>query len=75
MRNSLRPDIVEIKHFVLQVLGFRPEVAPGSPVFLVHYVLALLLIASLPSHVFTAPFVAWEARKREEEVERLLDDE
>jgi nitrate reductase gamma subunit len=75
MRTSLRPDIVEIKHFVLQVLVFRPEVAPGSPVFLVHYVLALLLIASLPSHVFTAPFVAWEARKREEEVERLLDDE
>jgi nitrate reductase gamma subunit len=75
MRTAYRTDLMEIKHYVLQVLAFRPEAAPGSTVFVVHYALVLLLVACLPSHVFTAPFVTWEAQRREEEVERLLYDE
>ncbi len=69
-----RPDLVQVKAFMIGILRFSPEAVPDSPLFLVHFLMVLLLLPYLPSHVFTAPFVTIEATKRDEELNILLHD-
>ncbi len=66
MRFFLRPDIVNIKHYVLGILALSPNPLPAEPLFIVHYVLFLVLLLYLPSHILAAPLIMIEARKREE---------
>ncbi len=75
LRTASRTDITQVKIFVLGILSFRPEAAPGGLLFIVHYMLVLLLVLYLPSHIFTAPFVMLDAREREEELKRLIHEE
>ncbi len=69
-----RPDLVQVKAFMIGILRFSPEAVPDSPLFLFHFLMVLLLLPYLPSHVFTAPFVTIEATKRDEELNILLHD-
>lgn len=68
-------DIVAAREFMLGIFTFSPAEPPqGIPIFTHHYLLALLLFAFLPSHIFAAPFVIIEARKREEQLRAVMHD-
>ncbi len=68
LRHTLRVDLVGIKEFIISVLVFRPVAElPGNWLFLVHFILVLVVVPALPSHIFTAPVTLLEARRREEE--------
>src|SRR5512143_4167121 len=58
-----KPDLVDVKLFVLGILRFHLSAVPESPLFLTHFILALVLVPLLPTHIFTAPLVMMEARK------------
>ena len=66
MRNFFRPDLLQAKAFILGILTFRPEAAPSGLLFFFHFLMALLLLPYVPSHIFTAPLVIAEAARREE---------
>jgi nitrate reductase gamma subunit len=70
-----KPDLVDVKLFALGALSFQPAAAPGSLLFLTHFILVLALIPFLPTHIFTAPLVMMEARKREEALRLVMHDE
>jgi nitrate reductase gamma subunit len=74
MRFLYRADLVGIKGFVLGILTFSPNPLPGSGLFVLHFLAALVLLVSLPSHIFTAPFVIAEAGRREAGLERVLHE-
>lgn len=74
LRTAFRTDSTQVKIFILGALGFRPEAAPADFLFLAHYLLVLVLVFYLPSHIFTAPFVMLDAREREEELKRLIHE-
>jgi len=74
MRTVFRADTVAIKGFVTGIFSFTPVNSPDGIPFIIHFALALLLVAFLPSHIFAAPFVIMEARKREEELRMILHE-
>lgn len=68
LRHAMRADLVEIKEFIMSALAFSPATElPGNWLFLIHFVLVLVVVPALPSHIFTAPVTLLEARRREEE--------
>lgn len=67
-----KADLIEVKQFVLGILTFSPHPVPHNLLFIVHFLLVLLLVLSLPFHIFIAPVIMHEARKRESELKRLL---
>lgn len=75
IKTVFRIDIVMVDNFMLGIFTFRPADAPASILFIIHYLLILVLAAYLPSHVFAAPFVIIEARKREEELKVMMHEE
>jgi nitrate reductase gamma subunit len=74
MRTVFRTDTVAIKVFVTGIFTFTPMTCPDSILFVIHFVLVLLLVAFLPSHIFAAPFVIVEARKREEVLRMIIHE-
>jgi nitrate reductase gamma subunit len=78
---AFRTDVVAAKAFILEWLshtGWLAESAapvPDSTLFLAHFLLALLSVLLLPSHIIAAPAMALEARRREESREGLLREE
>jgi nitrate reductase gamma subunit len=74
MRTVFRTDMVAIKRFMTGIFTFSPMNLPEGTLFIVHFALVLLLAASLPSHIFAAPFVMIEARRREEELKVIIHD-
>jgi nitrate reductase gamma subunit len=70
-----RPNLVDVKLFVLGFLGLSPSPVPEQGLFLVHFSMVLLLLPFLPTHVFTAPFVMMEARKRQQTLQQVMHDE
>lgn len=74
MRNFFKPDLIDIKNFAMGMIAFTPTAPPGNFFFIVHFSLVLLLIPYLPFHIFTAPFVAIEARRRQQELETVMHD-
>jgi nitrate reductase gamma subunit len=74
-RTVLWTDVVATKEFARGILALSPAGAPQNPVFLAHFVLVLVLLVTLPTHIFTAPFVTYEAWRQEEGVKRLLHDD
>ena len=74
MLHTFRTDLVGVKEFVLGILTFSPHPVPHSVLFIVHFLLVLLLILSLPFHIFIAPVIMYEARKREVELHEVLHE-
>ncbi|MBI5640174.1 MAG: hypothetical protein HZA17_07110 [Nitrospirae bacterium] len=74
LRLFFRPDLIGIKAFIIGMLGFSPGVLPESPAFLVHFILLLLLVPYLPFHIFTAPLVTMEARRRDDALRTVMHD-
>ena len=74
MNLLFKPNLVEVKLFVLGILSFMPVAAPESVLFAVHFCLVLVLIPFLPTHIFLAPFVMMEARKREQALHLVIHE-
>ncbi len=74
MHLLFKPNLVEVKLFVLGILSIRPVAAPESFLFAIHFCLALVLIPFLPTHIFFAPFVMMEARKREQALHLVMHE-
>lgn len=72
MNLVFRPDLVDAKLFIIGIMSFSPAPAPESLLFMLHFALVLVLVLVLPTHIFTAPLVLYEARKRGEDLKRLM---
>jgi nitrate reductase gamma subunit len=74
MYACFKPDLADVKLFVLGLLCFKPAALPGSLLFTLHFGLVLVLVPFLPTHIFTAPLVMMEARKREEALRMVMHE-
>jgi nitrate reductase gamma subunit len=72
MRNFFRPDLIDVKSFVMGIVVFRPFPPPDNFFFIAHFSLVLLLIPYLPFHIFTAPLIAIEARRRQQGLDMVM---
>jgi nitrate reductase gamma subunit len=75
MKTFYRTDLVDIKAFVLGITTFSPATLPESILFVIHFVLVLMLIPSLPFHIIAAPVITIEARRREEGLDMVIHEE
>jgi nitrate reductase gamma subunit len=75
MHLYLVPDLPGVKEFILGILAFKPAPVPGSVLFVIHFILVLFLVPYLPTHIFSAPLVIIEARKREEGLRSITHGE
>ncbi len=69
-----KPNLVDVKLFALGLVSFKPVAAPDSLLFTLHFGLVLVLTALLPTHIFTAPLVMMEARKREQALHLVMHE-
>lgn len=74
MHRAYKPDLVDVKFFILGMLSFSPATAPESLLFTIHFVLVLVLVLFLPTHMVAAPLVMHEARKREEALHGVMHE-
>ena len=74
LRHTYRTDMVRVKEYVLGVLAFRPVGFPDSIMFALHFTLALLVIVLVPTHIFTAPLVTFDAARRDTTIRTLIHD-
>lgn len=74
MKYSLPADMVDIKHFTMGLVTFHMGISPESITFLFHFIIFLVLLVSLPTHMFAAPLTMIEARQREDELPYLLHE-
>ncbi len=72
MRNFFRPDLIDVKSFAMGIVAFRPAPLPDNFFFVVHFSFALILIPYLPFHIFTAPLIALEARRRQQGLDMVM---
>lgn len=72
MRIFFRPDLIDVKSFIMGIIAFRPSPLPGNFFFVVHFSLALLLIPYLPFHIFTAPLIVIEASRRQQGLDMVM---
>lgn len=72
LRTVFRTDLVGIKKFTYGLVTFHPGVLQDSYLFVLHFALALFLIIILPSHIFSAPLVTIEARRREQALNMVM---
>ena len=75
MRTSARADIVAAKVFVLGIVHFSPQPLPGNLLFSLHFILFLVLMLCLPTHIVAAPLIMLEAREREDSLRQILHNE
>jgi len=74
MTTVIKTDLVGIKHFAMGIVTFGPAAAPRSYTFFLHFILFLLFVLYLPSHILTAPLSIIEARRREEGLKLVLHE-
>lgn len=74
MHAWFKPDLVNVKLFILGILSFAPAALPGSVLFVLHFSLFLIFVLLLPSHIVSAPFVMIEARKREQGLHLVIHE-
>jgi nitrate reductase gamma subunit len=74
MHSLFKPDLVDVKMFIFGIMSFAPAVVPGSVLFLAHFSLVLVLVSFLPSHIFSAPIIMLEARKREQSLHLVIHE-
>lgn len=75
MKYSFPADLAGIKHLTMGFVTFRVVAPPVSLVFLVHFFVFLVLLASLPTHMFAAPLTMIGARQREDDLPYLMHEE
>lgn len=75
MHGWFRPDVVGAKLFVFGILSMKQAALPESLLFVTHFLLVLVLVPFLPTHIFTAPLVMLEARKREQVRRMVMHDD
>ncbi len=69
-----RTSLVDIKAFIIGIVTFHPYTLPDSIMFVIHFILIIILIPSLPFHLIAAPLVTVGARKREEELGLVMHE-
>ena len=74
MHAIFTPDLVDVKYFALGLLSLAPAPLPAGVLFPLHLVLALALVAFVPTHIVTAPLVMLEARRRELGLPQVLHE-
>lgn len=74
MQTTFRVDIMAVNNFMRGIFTFHPAPAPSGGLFIFHYVLVLILIASLPSHILAAPFSILEAQKRDDDLKWVIHE-
>jgi hypothetical protein len=74
MKYSFPADLAGIKLFTVGLVTFRVVAPPVSLVFLVHFFAFLVLLASLPTHMFAAPLTMIGARQREDDLPYLMHE-
>lgn len=74
MTNLYRIDVTAAKEYMMGIFSFGVVSAPASILFALHFLAAFVILAFLPTHIFTAPFITIEARRRERDIEVLLYD-
>lgn len=74
MQAVFRTDVVAVKEFMWGIFTFSPAANPDGLLFVMHFFLFLVMAASLPAHIFTAPFVMIEARRHEKALETLVHE-
>ncbi len=72
MRNFFRPDLIDVKSFIMGIVAFSPSPLPGNFFFVLHFSLVLLLIPYLPFHIFTAPVITVEASRRRHGLDMVM---
>jgi hypothetical protein len=72
MNLFFKPDLVGVKLFILGLMDLSPVPPPQSIPFTVHFKLFLVLVVLLPTHIFTAPLVMYEARKRAGDLKHIV---
>lgn len=75
MHALYKPNLVDVKLFAFGIMTLNPAAAPDSMLFVMHFSLVLVLILFLPTHIFTAPLVMMEARKREQALRLVMHEE
>ena len=75
MHAWLTPNLLDVKLFARGFLCLNPAPAPESLLFMTHFILVLVLVPFLPTHIFTAPLVMMEARKREQALHLVMHEE
>ncbi len=75
LKHVFRPDVIKVKQFVLDGLAFKLGTLPEGVLFTSHFALAMLVIAVVPSHIFTAPFVSYDASRRERTLGGLMHND
>lgn len=75
MRLVVRPDIVRIKDFMTGIFTFAPGILPKGSLYSLHFIVAFVLLACLPTHIFAAPFSVVNAKQRDAGLEFLLHGE
>lgn len=68
-------DLVQVKAYALGIVTFRPAPPPADWLLAAHLALVLALLASIPTHVFTAPLTLLEARRHDRELRAILHDD
>jgi nitrate reductase gamma subunit len=74
MKYSFPADLADIKHFTMGLVTFHAGISPGSLTFLFHFFIFLIILMSLPTHIFAAPLTMIEARQREDELPYLMHE-
>lgn len=74
LRTVFRTDLIMIKTFTYGLLTFHPAALQGAYLFALHFSLVLFLVLILPSHIFSAPLIIMEARRREQELRMVMHD-
>ena len=75
MHGWYKTDLVGVKVFVVGILSMKQAALPESLLFATHFGLVLVLVAFLPTHIFTAPLIMMEERKREQALRMVMHDE
>ncbi len=74
LRFVYRTDIVKVKEFIHGTLSFMPVSVPDSLLFAAHFLLALIFISVVPTHIFTAPLVGVDSHRRNAGIGALLHE-
>lgn len=75
MQVWFKPDLVQVKYFAAGLASLRLVSAPASLLFIAHFLMVLVLALFVPTHIFSAPLVMWEARKREQGLPLVMHEE
>ncbi len=74
MHAFFTPNLVDAKLFIYGLVHFKLTPPPESLWFAAHFLLALVLVAFIPTHAVTAPLVMLAARKREQGLRWVLHE-